>query len=137
MSCSYTHSVWEEIDLSHIADNVKELKKIVRNGIKFMAVVKADGYSRLVSSKGEMLVRGKRARVVGRVCMDQLVLDVTDIDNIALDDEVVIIGTQDEENILADEPAVKAETIHYEIVSSIPARVPKMYKYDSCESGTS
>lgn len=96
----------------------------------------ADGYSRLFSSKGEMLVRGKRAKVVGRVCMDQLVLDVTHIEDIALDDEVVIIGTQDEETISADELAVKAETIHYEIVSSILTRVPKIYKYDSCESGT-
>ena len=96
----------------------------------------ADGYSRLFSSKGEMLVRGKRAKVVGRVCMDQLVLDVTHIGDVALDDEVVIIGTQDEETISADELAVKAETIHYEIVSSILTRVPKIYKYDSCESGT-
>lgn len=96
----------------------------------------ADGYSRLFSSKGEMLVRGKRAKVVGRVCMDQLVLDVTHIEDVALDDEVVIIGTQDEETISADELAVKAETIHYEIVSSILTRVPKIYKYDSCESGT-
>lgn len=97
----------------------------------------ADGYSRLFSAKGEMLVRGKRAKVVGRVCMDQLVLDVTHIEDVALEDEVVIIGTQDEETISADELAVKAETIHYEIVSSILTRVPKIYKYDSCESGTS
>lgn len=96
----------------------------------------ADGYSRLFSSKGEMLVRGKRAKVVGRVCMDQLVLDVTHIKDVALDDEVVIIGTQDEETILADELAVKAETIHYEIVSSILARVPKIYKYESCKSSS-
>ncbi len=88
----------------------------------------ADGYSRLFSSKGEMLVQGKRARVVGRICMDQLVLDVTHIKKVALDDEVVIIGNQEEETILADELAKKISTINYEIVSSILPRVPKIYK---------
>jgi len=88
----------------------------------------ADGYSRSFSLNGEMLVRGKRAEVVGRVCMDQLILDVTHIKDVALDDEVVIIGSQGEETISADELATKSKTINYEIVSSILPRVPRIYK---------
>lgn len=88
----------------------------------------ADGYSRLFSSKGEMLVRGKRARVAGRVCMDQLVLDVTHIDGVSLEDEVVVIGNQGEACITAEELAERSGTIHYEIVSSILPRVHRYYR---------
>ncbi len=88
----------------------------------------ADGYNRLFSSKGEMLVRGQRARVAGRVCMDQLVLDVTHIDGVSLEDEVVVIGNQGEDCISADELAERSGTIHYEIVSSILPRVHRYYR---------
>lgn len=87
----------------------------------------ADGYSRLLSSKGEMLVRGKRAKVIGRVCMDLTMLDVTHIPEVRQDDEVVIFGSQEDEFISANELADKIGTINYEIVCMISDRVPRIY----------
>jgi len=87
----------------------------------------ADGYDRILSSQGHMLVRGKRAPIIGRVCMDLTMLDVGHIPEAAQDDEVVILGTQGGETISADEIAERVGTINYEIVSSLTARVPKVY----------
>jgi len=89
----------------------------------------ADGYSRLLSSKGQMLVRGRRAPVVGRVCMDLTVLDVSGVDGVSVGDEVVIFGTQDGQAIAVDEIASMLGTINYEVVSSITHRVPRVYIY--------
>ncbi|HOK93682.1 MAG TPA: alanine racemase, partial [Spirochaetota bacterium] len=86
----------------------------------------ADGYPRALSSIGEMLVRGKRVPVVGRVCMDLLMLDVTEVSDVSLYDEVVILGKQGKEEITADEIATKCNTISYEILTSISARVPRI-----------
>ncbi len=88
----------------------------------------ADGYSRLLSSRGEMLVRGGRASVVGRVCMDLTMLDVTDIPRVSLGDEVVVIGRQEKDSISADEIAQKTGTINYEVLSNISHRVPRIYR---------
>jgi len=87
----------------------------------------ADGFSRLLSSKGCMLVNGKRAPIVGRICMDQTVIDIGLMSDAKIGDEVVIIGSQGKETITAEEVALKASTINYEIVSSLTARVPKFY----------
>ncbi len=85
----------------------------------------ADGISRLLSSNGYMLVRGKRAPIIGRVCMDLTMIDVTGIDGVSIHDEVVIIGKQGNEEISADELAARTGTINYEIVTSLAPRVPK------------
>jgi len=87
----------------------------------------ADGYDRILSSKGHMLVRGKRAPIIGRVCMDLTMIDVGHIPDVSLEDEVVLLGTQGKETISADEIAAKVGTINYEIVSSLTLRVPKVY----------
>jgi alanine racemase len=87
----------------------------------------ADGFSRLLSSRGHMLVRGHRAPIVGRVCMDQTMLDVGHIPVVNLEDEVVIFGRQGYESITVDEIAVRLNTINYEIVSALTARVPIIY----------
>jgi alanine racemase len=87
----------------------------------------ADGLNRLLSSHGRMLVRGKRVPIVGRVCMDLTMLDVSGIDNLQMGDEVVIFGQQDNESITVDEMASSLNTINYEIVSTITARVPRVY----------
>lgn len=87
----------------------------------------ADGYSRLLSSKGYMLVREKKVPVVGRVCMDQLMLDVGSVSGVRVGDEVVVFGTQGNLMISADEIALSLQTINYEVVSSLTARVPKIY----------
>jgi alanine racemase len=87
----------------------------------------ADGYPRLLSNRGQALVGGKRAPVAGRVCMDLTMLDVTDIGKIQQGDEVVLLGAQGNETISADEMAAWADTISYEILTSIGARVPRIH----------
>lgn len=87
----------------------------------------ADGYPRLLSGKGRVLIRGQYAPVVGNICMDQCMVDVTDIPNVKKYDEVVLIGTQGDKTILADEIAEKTGTINYEIVCRIGKRVPRVY----------
>ncbi len=87
----------------------------------------ADGYSRLLSNQGHMLIRGQRAPIVGRVCMDLTMLDVGHIPGVMMEDEVVIFGSQGEGFITADEIATTLNTINYEVLSSITARVPRIY----------
>ncbi len=86
----------------------------------------ADGYSRLLSSKGEILVHGKRCKIVGRVCMDQLMIDVTDAQAEA-GDIVTLIGKDGGDCITADELASVYGTIGYEVVCGISKRVPRIY----------
>jgi len=74
-----------------------------------------------------VLVHGRRVPIVGRICMDMCMVDVTDVAEVARGDEVVIIGGQGEENITADEVAGLADTISYEILCAISARVPRLY----------
>ena len=87
----------------------------------------ADGLPRALSNRGSVLVRGQRAPIVGRVCMDMCMVDLSDIPDVAVDDEVVIIGRQGEEEISADEVAELCDTISYEILCGISARVSRLY----------
>jgi alanine racemase len=87
----------------------------------------ADGYQRLFSNRACVLVRGERAPVVGRVSMDLTTVDVTDIRKVQQGDEVVLLGRQGDAEISADEMAVWANTISYEILTSISARVPRIH----------
>ncbi|MBI3754547.1 MAG: alanine racemase [Deltaproteobacteria bacterium] len=86
-----------------------------------------DGYSRALSNKGEVLIRGQRARIAGVVCMDITMLDVTHIKDVSEGDEVVLIGKQGNDEITADEVAERAGTISYEILCGISNRVPRVY----------
>ncbi|GAB4575272.1 MAG: alanine racemase [Anaerolineae bacterium] len=86
-----------------------------------------DGYPRLLSGEGEVLIRGRRARLVGRVCMDQCVVDVSHIPGVAQEDEVVLLGRQGEESITAEDLARMARTINYEIVTSLLPRLPRVW----------
>jgi alanine racemase len=88
----------------------------------------ADGYSRLLSNRGRMLVRGRRAPIVGRVCMDLTMLDVGHIDAVAVEDEVVAIGRQEGEEISADEIAAQVGTINYEVTAALTGRVPRVFR---------
>ncbi len=88
----------------------------------------ADGYGRILSNKAYVLVKGKRARVVGKVTMDQVMLDVGHIDKVKVGDEVVLIGKQGRDRITTEELAKLCGTIPYEIVCSISSRVPRVYK---------
>lgn len=87
----------------------------------------ADGYDRLLSSRGTMLVRGKRVPVVGRVCMDQTMVDLGKVPDAECGDEVVILGAQGDNSVTADEMAETLGTINYEIVASLMARVRRVY----------
>jgi alanine racemase len=87
----------------------------------------ADGLSRAFSNKGEVLIRGQRAPILGRVCMDQCMVDVSHIEGIQLGDEAVLIGSQGRERLSAEEIAKKIGTIGYEVVCNIGKRVPRVY----------
>lgn len=86
-----------------------------------------DGVRRVLSNRGVALVRGHRAPFAGRVAMDMLMLDVTDVPGVAVDDEVTLIGEQGGERIDADEVARLCDTISYEVVTGIMARVPRFF----------
>ena len=88
----------------------------------------ADGYSRHLSNRGEVLIRGRRAPVVGAVCMDFIMADVTDIPNVSIGDEVILMGRQGGEEITAEEIAGKIGSISYEVMCSIGKRIPRIYK---------
>jgi alanine racemase len=95
--------------------------------IGVIAIGYADGYSRAFSNKGEMLVGGKRVPVVGRVCMDLTMVDLTDVTEAEEKDEVVMLGRQGNELITANELASKANTISYEILTSLGSRSQRVY----------
>jgi alanine racemase len=88
----------------------------------------ADGYSRHLSNQGEVLIRGKRAPIVGKVCMDFIMVDVTEIPNVSLGDEAILMGKQGKEQITAEEIAEKIDSIPYEVLCLIGKRVPRVYK---------
>ena len=87
----------------------------------------ADGYPRLLSNKGWVLIKGRRAPIVGRVCMDQMMVDVTDVPDVEYESEVVLIGRSGDERITADDLAHLIGTIGYEIVCGISKRVDRLY----------
>lgn len=82
----------------------------------------ADGYPRLLSNKGYVLINGKRANIIGRVCMDQMSVDVSDIDNVKQGDEVILFG----KTLPVEELADMCGTINYEIICGISPRVPRI-----------
>ena len=90
----------------------------------------ADGYSRQLSGKGEVLVNGVRCPVTGRVCMDQMMIDVTDVPEAEIGAVVTLIGKDGDETITADEVAGICGTIGYEIVCGISKRVPRIFLED-------
>ncbi len=87
----------------------------------------ADGVSRALSNRGHVLVQGRRAPILGRVCMDMTVVDVSAMPRAAVGDEVVLIGRQGDAEITADEVAAAAGTISYEILAGIGPRIPRVY----------
>jgi alanine racemase len=94
--------------------------------IAVLPVGYADGFRRAPRHWGEVLVRGRRALIVGRVCMDQTMIDVTAIPDVRQGDEVVLIGEQGGERITAEDVAERLGTVNYEVVSEILARVPRI-----------
>ena len=87
----------------------------------------ADGYSRVLSGKSQILINGKKVNTVGNICMDQLMADVTDIDDINIGDEVILFGTDGNNIITVESVAQIMGTINYETICVIGKRVPRVY----------
>ena len=87
----------------------------------------ADGYRRNLSGKFYVLIRGRKAPILGRICMDQMMVDVTDIPGAEVNDRVVLVGKYDEEIITMEQIAEAADSFNYEFVCGISRRVPRIY----------
>lgn len=85
-----------------------------------------DGYDRGLSSVGQVLIRGRRCKILGRVCMNMCIVDVTDVPSVRVEDEVVLLGRQGTDEITAQEIAAKLGTIHYEVVTRINPYLPRI-----------
>ncbi len=90
----------------------------------------ADGYQRVLSNKASVIICGKKCSVVGRVCMDMIIVDVTDVDEVEIGNEVVLLGIDGNEEVSAENMAGWANTINYEITTGISNRVPREYIND-------
>ena len=88
----------------------------------------ADGYPRALSNQGKVIVRGQFSPIVGRVCMDQFMIDVTDIPGVAVDDEVILWGSDNCLTVSAEEVGAMSMSFNYEIVCGVSRRIPRVYK---------
>ncbi len=95
--------------------------------IAVLPVGYADGYNRLLSNRGKVLIGGQRVPVIGRVCMDMTMIDVTDVPGVEVGHEAILIGQQGAERITATDLAAWQQTIPYEILCAIGSRVPRRY----------
>ena len=93
-----------------------------------IATVPVDGYPRSLSNKGFVLIHGKRAPIIGRICMDQFMVDVTNIPNVKQGDKVTLLGKNGEEMILVEELSNISQRFPYEFVCCISKRVPRVYQ---------
>ena len=88
----------------------------------------ADGYPRALSNQGCVLIHGKKAPIIGRICMDQMMVDVTDIPDVQVEDVVTLVGTDGDETITIEEIANPAARFDYEMLCDISSRVTRVYK---------
>ncbi len=98
-----------------------------------IAIGYGHGFNRKLSNNGEVIIRGKKAPIIGTICMDQSLCDVTHIKDVSVGDEVVVIGRQGEEEIKSDDLADRIGTISYEILCNINERIPRLYLYNDSE----
>ena len=87
----------------------------------------ADGYSRAQSNRARVLIRGKSCPILGRVCMDQFMVDVTEVPGVSVGDDVTLLGRDGEEFISAEEMGALSESFNYEVICDIGSRVPRLY----------
>jgi len=123
-------TVVSQVKTIHKGDTVSYGRTYTAPGDRIIATVPcgyADGYPRLLSGNCEAIIRGKRAKGVGRICMDQMMFDVTKIDGVSEGDEVILIGSDGGETITADDLAEAYGSIGYELVCGIGKRVPRVY----------
>ena len=98
-----------------------------------LAVGYGDGYHRALSGKGEVLIRGVRCPIIGRVCMDQMMVDATEVCDVQIGDQAVLIGKQGNEEITAEELGQLCGTISYEMLLAHAGRVPVEYVKEKAE----
>lgn len=87
----------------------------------------ADGYPRALSNRASVLIRGRRVPIIGRICMDQFMVDVTEAPEVSIGDVVTLIGTDGEESISVEEISEMAGSFNYEFVCDVSRRVPRVY----------
>lgn len=121
---SYVKTVPEGTPISYGSIYVTESERKIAT----ISIGYADGIMRNLTGKGEVLINGKRAKIVGKICMDQMMADVTDIENVRQGDIVTIIGKDGDEEISMEEISEKAGTFNYEFVCGFQRRVPRIYR---------
>ncbi len=124
MSFKSVVSMVKEISENDTVGYGRTFKATRKIRVATVSVGYADGYPRLLSNKGYVLIKGQKAPVIGRVCMDQMTVDVTDIPNVTIGEEVLLFGKELSVDILAE----LCSTINYEIVCGISDRVPRIIK---------
>ena len=123
-------SVISQIKTIHKGDTVSYGRTYTADSDRIIATIPcgyADGYPRLLSGRNEVLINGMRAKGAGRVCMDQMMADITGLEGISEGDEVTLIGASGNEIITADDLAEIYGTIGYEVICGISRRVPRVY----------
>jgi alanine racemase len=96
--------------------------------IAILPIGYSSGVSRHLSNRGQVLIRGQRASIAGIVCMDMVMVDVTEITDVSVGDEVVLIGQQGTERITAQDIADWTGTISYEVLCAISPQIPRLYR---------
>jgi len=120
---SYVKTIKEGTGVSygHMFKADKEMK------IATVPVGYADGYPRCLSGKGEVLINGCRCKIIGRICMDQFMVDVSHIDSVSVGDKVVLVGNSGAESISVEDVADNSHSFNYEFICGISRRVPRVY----------
>lgn len=121
----------KEVEENQYIGYNKSYKTSRKTKIATIPVGYADGYSRGLSNKGKVIINGKFAPIIGNICMDQFMVDVTDIDDITLEDEVILLGSSGDIKFDADDMAKLLNTISYEILCLIGRRAPRIYLKNS------
>lgn len=129
LSIKTTVSMVKEIDKGSQICYGRTFKSDDKMKIATLTIGYADGYCRAFSNKADIIINGKKCRVLGRVCMDQTVVDVTGLD-VKIGDTAVVVGFSGNEQITIDQLATLDNTINYEIVCGISCRVPRVYHLD-------
>jgi alanine racemase len=120
----FIKSVVKGTSISYGREYVSPSKKIIAT----IACGYADGYPWNISRDAHVLIRGKKAPLTGRVCMDQLMVDATSITGVKKEDEAVLIGQSGDKMIRAEQVAAWGQTIPYQITTCLAAHVPRVYK---------
>ena len=117
----------KELDKDMYISYGRTFKTTRKSKIATIPVGYADGYSRLLSGKAKVIINGKEAPVVGRICMDQCMVDVTDAGEVKVGDEVILLGEENGVKYDADDMAKDMGTINYEVICMLKQRIPRVY----------